>query len=189
MPGSEIIVRAALFNGKVGHAFPSGSTEERVVWLEVRGVDEQGRTFHIPVDRKGFEGEAYTIADPKAIAYQAMGEIMEVKGYQGISRDGDLPEGARIFRRPFFDPKGRMTICQWYTAENTDIDYRFAPMETKFETYTWSLPEDLSDQEVKITATLYYSLVPSSVGKFMGLPAYAYEPRLVNRASAVLNVK
>jgi hypothetical protein len=160
-----------------------------VVWLEMKAEDEAGRTYHIPVNRKGFEGEAYTIADSKAIAYQAMGEIMEIEDYEGISRDGDLPDGARIFRRPFFDPKGRMTICQWYTKENTDTDYRFGPMETKFETYSWRLPRDLSDQAVTITATLYYSLVPSSVGKFLALPAYSYEPRLVNRASAEVTVK
>jgi len=188
-PGSEVNIRAAIFNGKVGHYFPSGSTEERVVWLEMKAEDEKGRTYHIPVNKKGFEGEAYTIADSKAIAYQAMGEIMEIGDYEGISRDGDLPDGARIFRRPFFDPKGRMTICQWYTKENTDIDYRFGPMETKFETYSWRLPRDLSDQAVTITATLYYSLVPSSVGKFLALPAYSYEPRLVNRASAEVTVK
>ena len=160
-----------------------------MLWLEVKGTDQKGRTFHIPVDKKGFSGEEYTIADSKAIAYQAMGEIMEVEGYQGVSRDGNLPDGVRIFRRPFFDPKGRMTICQWFTAKNTDIDYRFGPLETKVETYTWSAPKDFSAETVTITATLYYSLVPSSVGEFMELPTYAYEPRLVNAASIVLNVK
>ena len=187
--GSKVKIRAALFNGKVGHHFPSGSSEERMLWLEVKGTDRRGNTFHLPVDKKGFSGEEYTIADSKAIAYQAVGEIMEVTGYKGVSRDGNLPDGARIFRRPFFDPKGRMTICQWYTARNTDIDYRFRPLETKLETYTWSVPKDFSAQTVTITATLYYSLVPSSVGKFMALPLYAYEPRVVNSASMVLDVK
>jgi len=187
--GSEVTIRAALFNGKVGHYVPSGSSEERMLWLEVKGTDQKGRTFHLPVEKKGFSGEEYTVADSKAIAYQAMGEIMEVKEYKGVSRDGNLPDGARIFRRPFFDPKGRMTICQWYTAKNTDIDYRFGPLETKLETYTWSVPKDFSAETVTITATLYYSLVPSSVGEFMALPAYAYEPRVVNTASMVLDVK
>jgi hypothetical protein len=187
--GATVAIRAALFNGKVGHYFPSGSSEERMVWLEVKGADDKGHTFRLPVDKKGFSGEEYTIADSKAIAYQAMGEIMEVKGYKGVSRDGDLPDGARIFRRPFFDPKGRMTICQWYTAKNTDIDYRLGPLETKVETYTWKVPEDLAAQSVTITATLYYSLVPSSVGRFMTLPSYSYEPRLVNSTSTVVKVK
>lgn len=187
-PGSRVKIRAELFNGKVGHHIPSGSSEERMLWLEVKAADGQGHTFFLPVDKKGFPGEEYTIADSKAIAYQAMGEIMDVKGYKGISRDGNVPDGARIFRRPFFDPQDRMTICQWYTAKNTDIDYRIGPLESKLETYSWTVPKGFSADSVMITATLYYSLVPSSVGKFMALPAYAYEPRVINRTSMVLQV-
>ncbi len=93
------------------------------------------------------------------------------------------------YLRPFFDPKGRMTICQWYTAKNTDIDYRIGPRQTKLETYTWNVPKDFPPQTVTITATLYYSLVPSSVGNFMALPPYAYEPWVVNSASITLDVK
>jgi hypothetical protein len=188
-PGSVIKIRANLFNGKVGHYIPSGSAEERMLWLEVKATDGRDYSTFLPVDRKGFSGEEYTIADAKAMAYQAMGEIMEVEGYKGISRDGNVPDGARIYRRPFFDPKGRMTICQWYTAKNTDVDYRIGPRETKVETYTWTVPEDFSAQSVTITATLYYSLVPSSVGELMALPAYAYEARFVNSTSMVLDVR
>jgi hypothetical protein len=81
-----------------------------------------------------------------------------------------------------------MTICQWYTANNTKVDYRIGPQETKLESYSWTVPENLAAGSVTITATLYYSLVPSSVGEFMGLPAYAYEPRLVNSSSMALRV-
>jgi len=186
--GSEVKIRVELFNGKVGHSVPSGSTEERMLWLEVEAVDGKGDTVCLPVDKKGFPGEEYTIADSTAFAYQAMGEIMQVKGYKGVSRDGNLPDGARIFRRPFFDPQGRMTICQWYTARNTEVDYRIGPQETKLESYSWDVPDDFAAGPVTITATLYYSLVPSSVGKFLALPHYAYERRLVNKSSMVLQV-
>jgi hypothetical protein len=187
--GSKTVIRAVLYNGKVGHYIPSGSTEERMLWLEVEAVDSEGNRFGIPVDKKGFPGEEYTIADSRAIAYQPMGEIMEVPGYKGVLRDGNLPDGARIFRRPFFDPQGRMTICQWFTERNTDIDYRIGPRETKLETYTWNVPDTFSSQQVTVTATLYYSLVPSSVGEFLNLPSYAYEPKIINNASLTLNVR
>ena len=160
-----------------------------MLWLEVQAVDQKGNAIQIPVDRKGFAGEEFTIADSQAVAYQAMGEIMEIPGYKGISRDGKLPDGSRIFRRPFFDPKGRMTICQWYTEENTGIDYRIGPRETKQETYTWNVPAAFPPQTATITATLYYSLVPGSVGEFMKLPSYAYEAKVVNSASLELMIK
>ena len=82
-----------------------------------------------------------------------------------------------------------MTICQWYTAENTEVDYRIGPQETKLETYSWTVPKNFPNGPVTITATLYYGLVPSSVAELMALPAYASKPRLVNSTSMVLEVK
>jgi len=40
--------------------------------------------------------------------------------------------GHRIFRMPYFDPEGRMTIMQWNTAKQ-GVDYRIGPRETKVE--------------------------------------------------------
>ncbi len=188
-PGSKLNFRVELFNGKVGHYIPSGSTEERMLWLEVWAVDSTGKRFSIPVTPKGFEGEEYTIANSHAYAYQAMGEIMGIKGFKGVKRDGDVPDGARIFRRPFLDPKGRQTICQWYTAKNTLVDYRIGPRETKVENYTWKVPANVAPGPVTITATLYYSLVPSSVGEFLNLPKTEYAPMKVNTVSTVVEVE
>ncbi len=187
-PGATVKIRAELFNGKVGHMIPSGSTEERMLWLEVWAVDATGKKWILPVDRKGFTGEEYTIADPKAYAYQAMGEIMEIPNFKGLKRDGDVPAGCRIFRKPFFDPKGRMTICQWYTAKNDLVDYRIGPRQTRIETYTWQVPSS-AQGPITIKAYLYYAQVPSSVGKFLKLPADEYKPILVNAAEIKLNVE
>jgi hypothetical protein len=113
---------------------------------------------------------------------------MGIKGFRGLKRDGDVPNGARIFRKPFLDPKGRMTICQWYTAKNTLVDYRMGPRETKVETYTWKVPADVALGPVTITATLYYGLVPSSVGKFLKLPVSEYAGKVVNVSNLSLKV-
>ncbi len=187
--GSVLRLRVELFNGKVGHYIPSGSTEERMLWLEVCAIDSKGRCYPIPVVKKGFKNEEYTIADPSKLAYQAMGEIMGIPGFAGISRDGQVPRGARIFRKPFFDPKGRMTICQWYTMNNTKVDYRIGPRETKIENYVWKVPTNIPEGELRIKARLFYSQIPSSVGKFLKLPEHEYAPILVNKAEAVITVK
>lgn len=187
-PGSSVNVRAELFNGKVGHYMPSGSCEERMLWLEMAAIDAEGKTYYLTLNKKGFKGEEYTISNGKAFAYQAMGEIMGVKEFGGVKRDGNIPDGVRIFRRPFFDPEGRMTICQWYTAENSMVDYRIGPRETKIETYSWDIPQDMSPGPVKITATLYYSLVPSSVGEFLELMPSEYAPIKVNTATLDIEV-
>jgi hypothetical protein len=61
-------------------------------------------------------------------------------------RDG-IPVGDRIFRKPYFDPQGRMTIQQWNTASQ-GVDYRLGPRETKLETFTFTIPDDATDLTV-----------------------------------------
>jgi hypothetical protein len=187
--GKEARLKVHLFNGKAGHYIPSGSSEERMLWLEVTVTDAKGHQYPLSVTPKGFKDEEFTIADPDALAYQAMGEIMEIADFKGVKRDGDVPAGSRIFRKPFFDPKGRMTICQWYTENNTRVDYRIGPRETKIEDYRWAVPDDVTPGEARITARLYYSQVPSSVGRFMKLPAFEYTPLLVNENVIELQIK
>ncbi|NDY41946.1 hypothetical protein G3N55_03665 [Dissulfurirhabdus thermomarina] len=188
-PGGTAVIRVALFNGKAGHFIPTGSTEERMLWLEVTAVDAAGRTYRLPVDRKGFAGEAYTVADPAARAYVAMGEILGIRGFDGVERDAPAPAGSRIFRRPFFDPKGRMTICQWYTADNTRVDYRIGPRETKIETYTWRVPETAAPGELRVRAELKYAQVPAAVARLLELPADEAAPIRVNTAELRLTVE
>ncbi len=187
-PGDTLAIRAELFNGKAGHKIPSGSAEERMLWLEVWATDASGKRWHIPVDPKGFPMEEYTIASG-AKAYFAIGEILEIDDFKGLKRDGNVPEGARIFRKPFFDPKGRMTVCQWYTADNTKLDYRIGPRETRVESYTWELPRGVARGKLKLTAKLYYSEIPSSVGEFFKLPRSEYAPMLVNSAEITIDVE
>ena len=132
---------------------PSGSVEERVVWLHVEATDASGRKHHLPVDRKGFDGEEMTIASAEALAYQDMGAIKGLDDFVGLKRDGDVPSGDRIFRMPYLDPQGRMTIAQWYTA-SLGPDYRLAPLEARNETFTWKLPDGIATGEVTVEATV-----------------------------------
>ena len=187
--GGKFAMTANLFNGKVGHMIPSGSSEERMLWLEVKVTDSAGKVWPLAVEKKGFPGEEYTIADPEAIAYQAMGEIMGIDGFKGVARDPGVPAGSRIFRRPFFDPEGRMTICQWFTAENDRIDYRIAPRETKIETFIWNVPDDAAPGRATINAAILYSMVPRSVCEFLGLPDSEWKPIKVNEASIEVKVE
>jgi hypothetical protein len=186
--GGTLLLDITLQNAATGHYFPTGSTEERMLWLEVWATDSSGNRYHIPVVRKGFSGEEYTIADSNSVAYQDIGEIMEIAGFAGLSRDGDVPDGARIFRRPFLNPEGEMTICQWYTENNTLVDYRLGPGEIKSEKYSWQLPQGIPTGSLRIEATLYFSLLPSSVGEFFNLPDTEYEPMMVAREVYNLNV-
>jgi hypothetical protein len=184
-PGEPLKVTIVLFNQKTGHKFPTGSAEERLVWLHVEAKDAAGTTHHLPVDKKGFAGEEFTIA-AKTLAYQDMGIPLNLPDFKGIERDG-VPAGDRIFRLPYLDPTGRMTIMQWTTASQA-VDYRLGPRETKIETCTWTLPGDMPPGTLTVTAVLNYQKLPIPVVEFLGVPAEEGEVIEVNRHTTSLTV-
>jgi hypothetical protein len=176
-PGDRVKFTVVLFNQKTGHKFPTGSAEERMLWLHVEAIDAKGTIYHLSVDKKGFPGEEYTIA-ANTLAYQDMGIALNKPDFAGIQRDG-VPEGDRIFRLPYLDPQGRMTIQQWNTASQS-TDYRIGPRESKIETFTWTLPTTLPAGKLKVNAVLNYQKLPTPVAQFLGVPMEEVETIQVN---------
>ena len=185
VPGEVVVLTVTAFNQKTGHKFPTGSVEDRIVWLHVEAEDEAGNTYHIPVDKKGFEGEEYTIASD-VLAYQDMGVPLGIENFEGVRRE-DVPIGDRIFRMPYFDPEGRMTIMQWNTA-SLGVDYRIGPRETKLETYTFELPFEVEPGKLKVKAEMYYRLLVKPVGEYLEVPEEEYRAQLVNSHSTDITV-
>ena len=175
-----VVVKVQLFNGKAGHKIPSGSVEDRIMWLHVTAKDAAGKTWDLPVDKKGFEGEEYTIG-ADVLAYQDMGVPLGDPGFKGLPRDG-VPVGDRIFRMPYFDPQGRMTIMQWNT-KSFGPDYRIGPRETKMESFTWELPDDVAPGKVTFEAKLTYLRLVKPVADFLKVPADETDPVVVNTAT------
>jgi hypothetical protein len=185
--GDKVVLTAVLVNAKAGHMVPSGSAEERMLWLHVEAEDAAGNSYHLPVNAKGFDGEDYTIASETALAYQDIGDIKGITGFSGLKRDGSVPAGDRIFRLPYLDPQGRMTIAQWNTA-SFGPDYRLAPLQAVAESFTWKLPDDVPEGPVTVTAEVYYSRLVSSVAEYLNVPAEEYEPVKVNSHSTRFEV-
>ena len=185
-PGETVKLTAVFVNAKAGHKVPSGSAEERVLWAHVTATDAKGQAYHLRVDRKGFKDEDYTIAGD-AMAYEDIGDIRGIAGFTGLKRDGEVPAGDRIFRMPYLDPKGRMTISQWNTA-GFGPDYRLAPLLAVSETYTWKLPANLPPGPVVVRAEVYYSRLVSSVAEFLKVPREESEPVKVNSHSTTFTI-
>ena len=184
-PGEKVVLTVALYNAKTGHKFPTGSVEDRLLWLDVEATDAKGKTYHLSVDKKGFDGEEYTISGDY-LAYQDMGVPLKINDFKGVQRDGITP-GNRIFRMPYFDPEGRMTIMQWNAAK-LGVDYRIGPRETKMETFTFRLPFDTAPGEMKVTARLNYQLLVKPVADLLKVPSEESEPVLVNEHSTRFTV-
>jgi hypothetical protein len=185
VPGDKVKFTIALFNQKTGHKFPTGSVEDRIVWMHVEAVDAKGNIYHLPVDKKGFEGEEYTIATD-TLAYQDMGIALGDPNFKGVQRDG-VPVGDRIFRMAYFDPQGRMTIQQWNT-KRLGVDYRIGPKETKIETCTFQIPDIIPPGPLKVTAVLNYQKLVKPVADFLGVPEDEAEIIEVNKHSTVVQI-
>jgi hypothetical protein len=184
-PGDKLRFTIALFNQKTGHKFPTGSVEDRIVWMHVEAKDATGRVYHLPVDRKGFGGEEYTIGSD-ALAYQDMGIALGDPEFKGVARDG-VPLGDRIFRMPYFDPQGRMTLQQWNT-KSQGVDYRIGPRETKLETCTFTLPQDVPPGPLTVTAVLNYQKLVKPVADFLGVPGDEAGIVEVNRHATTVTI-
>ncbi len=186
-PGDRVRLTATVVNAKAGHKVPTGSAEERVVWLHVTARDAAGQEWHLPVDAKGFEGEAYTIASSETLAYQDIGDIKGLADFAGLPRDGEVPDGDRIFRLPYLDPQGRMTIAQWNTAA-FGPDYRLAPLAAVNESFTWTVPDDVAEGDVTVTAEIWYSRLVSSVAEYLNVPREESEPVRINTHATTFTV-
>lgn len=184
-PGENIVFTVALFNQKTGHKFPTGSVEDRIAWLNVEATDAKGKVYHLNVDKKGFEGEEFTISGDY-LAYQDMGVPLGLPDFKGVQRDG-IPAGNRIFRMPYFDPEGRMTIMQWNTARQ-GVDYRIGPKETKVEKFTFRLPFDVAPGEMTVRAVLNYQLLVKPVADFLKVPEDESEIKVVNDHSTKVTI-
>ena len=184
-PGETIVFKVALFNQKTGHKFPTGSVEDRIVWLDVVATDAKGNNYHLDVDKKGFEGEEYTISGDY-LAYQDMGIPLKIADFKGVQRDG-IPYGNRIFRMPYFDEQGRMTIMQWNTASQ-GVDYRIGPRETKVEKFTFRIPFDAAPGEMKVKAVLNYQLLVKPVADFLNVPADESAILVVNDHTTIVEI-
>jgi hypothetical protein len=184
-PGEKIVFTVVLFNQKTGHKFPTGSVEDRIAWMDVEATDAKGKTYHIPVDKKGFEGEEYTISGDY-LAYQDMGVPLKIADFKGVQRDG-IPYGNRIFRMPYFDEQGRMTIMQWNTASQ-GVDYRIGPRDTKVETLTFKVPNDAAPGKMVVKAVLNYQLLVKPVADFLKVPADESEIIKVNEHSTTVEI-
>lgn len=185
VPGEPLVLTVTLYNQKTGHKFPTGSVEDRIVWLHVEAVDEKGNVFHLPVDPKGFEGEEYTIASEE-LAYQDLGVPLGIENFEGLRREM-VPVGDRIYRMPYFDPQGRMTMMQWNTA-SLGVDYRIGPRETKVETYTIDIPYEVAPGELTLKAVMNYRLLVKSVGEYLDVPEEEYTAMLVNEQETKVNI-
>lgn len=167
--GKPFDISVVITNSRAGHRIPTGSTEERQLWLRLEVRDANGKIHHIPAGiAPGDTPEnSYSVTVNKP-AYRDLGTMMGIKDFKGIARDS-LPEGDRLFRKVFLNPNGEETIAQWYTVNSEAFDNRLKPLEAVTEQYVWNVPGDIAKGNATITATLNYRRLPQSVADLVNI--------------------
>ena len=146
-----------------GHKFPTGSVEERDVWLHVSLNDAKGKeVLHIPVPVDPDDpNDHYFITSNARVAYPSHSQLSDP-----IARDG-LTEGDRIYHSVFLDSDGQVTYAQWFCVE--EIENRFDPLEERMERYEITLPEEIAQGEYYLTAKLNYRRMPDPLAEELGI--------------------
>jgi len=144
-----------------GHNFPTGSVEERDVWLHVSLNKMDGEeVLHIPVPKNPDDpNDKYFITSNAKTAYPSHSTISEP-----IVRDA-LPEGDRLYHSIFLDSEGKFTYAQWLCVE--EIENRLRPLEERMERYSFTIPNDLPQGEYYLTAVLNYRRMPDSYADYL----------------------
>jgi hypothetical protein len=161
--GQRFEIAVTVQNSRAGHRIPTGSAEERQLWLRIEARDAAGKTWHIPASLAPGDSpeKSYSVTTAKP-AYFDLGKIMGLDDFKGVSRDA-LPEGDRLYRKVYLNAEGQETVAQWYTADTDVFDNRLKPLEAVVEKYSWDVPAGLAKGEVEIKAVLSYRRLPQSV--------------------------
>jgi hypothetical protein len=161
-PGEKVSFTVEVKAEATGHKFPTGSTEERDVWLRLTLVDHHGNELlYIPVPENPDDpNDKYFITSNELTAYPSHSKLSEP-----IARDA-LPEGDRIYHSAFIDSEGEFTFAQWFCVK--EIENRLEPLEVRTEKYIFTMPED-PEGEVYLKAELNYKRMPDSFADYLGI--------------------
>lgn len=145
--GRRLAFRVAVDNRKSGHKLPTGSTDLRLLWLDVtaRAGD---KLLVVPVSGNGLGVAGNAKEDARALGK-------------------DVQPGSRIFRSVFLDPAGKQTFDSW-DAKTIGFDNRLPAGQIVVEEYALDVPKDVHGP-LKIEARLRYLAYPTSFATLMDL--------------------
>ncbi len=183
-PGQPIAFSVIVTNELAGHYFPSGSEEERQLWLHVTATDAAGNFWHIPIT---VTPDLINPANPNHEFWVTTNAIVAWPSPHLVAIERDsLPPGDRIYHSIFISPPytgGKITYAQYYADQI--FTNRLRPFEPREEVFSWIVPQ-IATGTLTITADINYRRMPDSMADFLKI---ARRPVvLVNRASAIVNL-
>jgi len=155
-PAATVNLAVEVDNRRTGHSLPSGSTELRVVWLEVT-ARLGAQVIAIPAVSRwspSYVAGSYEIAGLGELDQRLLGS--------------DVPKGSRAYRAVFADASGNPTLAS-YDAASVICDTRLTAGEKRTERYSFVVPAKATGT-MTIRATLKYLAYPTAFTRQLGLP-------------------
>lgn len=149
-PGEPYMVAIFVDNSKAGHSMPTGSTDLRMLWLELTLHTEKG-DYAVPIPSRDKSG--YDIAGGNPVDAILFGK--------------DIPKGARLYRTVFGGDDGK-PIVSAFDAHSILFDNRLKQSELRREEIPVSFPAGLTKQ-VTLEARLKYQSYPSAFAARFGI--------------------
>jgi hypothetical protein len=166
-------IQVTVDNSRAGHATPTGSSELRLLWLEV-SVQAGSRVFPVPAESRF--GPGWT---------EGLYEIAGNGPLDPVVAGGDVPRGSRLYRVVLGDVEGKPTLTSW-EARRVLADTRLKAAEVRSERYRFTVPEDVQGT-LTVTAVLRYQSAPRVfTGRLAQPPAKAI---VVAQGTATVEVK
>ena len=152
--GGKIHFYLIVDNSNIGHSMPTGSSDLRILWLDVTAKTNQGKSARVNLKKAVHQESAdYAIAGGSPEDTLIIGN--------------DIPAGARLYRTVYVDGKGLQTLLK---ADSKKIfDNRLIAGELRREEFEIPLPEKYSGT-VNVTATLSYRGTLTSFTRRLGVP-------------------
>ncbi len=167
---SSTLFKVVVDNSRVGHRMPSGSSDLRIMWLEIWAIAKDGTALPVsPVQ---------AIPPPATADYSLAGGSTDDAAILGSS----VPTGSRLYRAVFVDGAGKQSLLNYDSVEKL-FDNRLGPGEKRIEEYSLKLPASYAG-EVTLQATLRYLAAPASFTGWLGVQAF--EPVVISEAKIII---
>lgn len=150
--GEKFSLTISIDNSKTGHKMPSGSSDLRMMYLDVT-LESGGKVIHVLAPSK------MTIGKPKYDVAMANAE--------DPAADTGIPAGARIYRTVFVDEAGKITFSS-YEAVKVAFDNRLNAAEVRDEVYRLGF-DHTAKGSVTVSAKLVYVPYPASFAKKLNI--------------------
>lgn len=157
-----LVVDILVDNSRTGHKMPSGSTQLRIMWLELQ-AGSAGDMVTVPAIASKDQNGGYDVNTGGTVDSELLGE--------------GVPKNARLYRAIFVDANGKQTLSA-SDAVKIDFDNRLEASEVRKESYLIPIPAGAA--EINLAATLKYLPFTPSFAKSLDLPM----PTPVNIATA-----